>query len=72
MDARPDEEVAARPREHDGLARGVDALIAELGRGLANPLPRVAEVFGQVAGQAASVVVQQSWTSPGSIHALQW
>ena len=68
---RPHEEVARRPREHDRVVRGVDPLLAEGGSGLAQPLPGVPQVFGQIAVSAASVVVQQSCASPSSTHCLQ-
>ena len=48
---RPDEEIAGAAREHDRLVRGVDALLAEIGGGLAQALPGVPQLVGQVACQ---------------------
>ena len=46
----PHEEVAGLAREHDRVVRGVDALLAELGGGLAQPLPGVAQILRQIRG----------------------
>ena len=48
---RPDEEVARLARKHDRVVRRVDALLAEVGRRLAQPLPRVPEILRQILGQ---------------------
>ena len=69
---RPDEEVAGLAGEHDRVVRRVDPLLAEIGRGLAQPLPGLPEILGRSRVSAASVVVQQSCASPSSTHSLQW
>ena len=43
--------MAGPAREHDRFVRGVDPLIAERLRGLAQPLPRVSQIFRQVLGE---------------------
>ena len=48
---RPDEEVAGLAREHDRVVRRVDALLAELGGGLAQPLPGLAQILGEILRQ---------------------
>src|SRR4051794_1990857 len=48
---RAHEEVAGRAREHDRFVGRIDALIAEIGGSLAQPLPRVLQVLRQVGGQ---------------------
>ena len=48
---RTHEEVAGLAREHDRLVRGVDPLIAERRRGLAQPLPRVPQILGEIPRQ---------------------
>src|SRR6185369_14193270 len=48
---RADEEVARLAREHDRVVRGVDALLAERRRRLAQPFPRLTQVIGQAARQ---------------------
>ncbi len=46
--SRAHEKVAGVPREHDGGARRVDPLVAELDGGFAQPLPRVRQLVGQI------------------------
>src|SRR5262249_20122584 len=46
--SRTHKEVAGLPREHDRCAGCVDPLIAKPGGGLAQSLPRVSQVFGQI------------------------
>src|SRR5439155_222060 len=48
---RPHEEVEGVAREHDRSTRRVDPLVAESDGSLAQPLPRVAQVIGQILGQ---------------------
>ncbi len=48
---RTHEEAAGLSREHDRCARRVDPLVAEGDGGLAQPLPRVPQVLGQILGQ---------------------
>jgi len=45
------EEVARVARKHDARSRRVDALVAELGRGLAQPLPRLSKILGEIVSQ---------------------
>src|SRR5262245_4349466 len=45
------EEITGPPREHDRAVRRVDPLVAEFASGLAQPLPRVPQIFGKVGGQ---------------------
>jgi len=48
-------------------------MIAEGNRCFAQALPSVPEIIREILGErAASVVVQQSCSSPSSIHCLQW
>src|SRR4051794_27902905 len=48
---RAHEEVTGRPREHDRFVGRIDALLAEIGGSLAQPLPRVLQVLRQAGGQ---------------------
>jgi hypothetical protein len=50
---RSHEEVAGLAREHDRIVRRVNPLIAKLHGRLAQPLPGITEIFGQIAGQCA-------------------
>ena len=49
---RPDEEVTGLAREHDRVVRGVNALLPELDRGVAQPLVRVLQIVGQILASA--------------------
>jgi hypothetical protein len=48
---RPHEEIARLARKHDRMVRGVDSLIPERHRGLAQPLPCVLQILGEICGQ---------------------
>ena len=50
-----DKEVAGFAREHDRFVRGVDALIAERHRGLAEPLLGIAKIVVEICVSAAPV-----------------
>ena len=70
---RPDEEVAGLAREHDRVVRRVDPLIAEIGGGLAQPLPCLPQIVRQIPGQRRfgrrPAVVRFAVLDPGC---LQW
>src|SRR5262245_14289744 len=48
---RPHEEIAGLAREHDRIVRRVDALVAKLGGRLAQALPRVTQIVGELLRQ---------------------
>src|SRR6186713_2349544 len=48
---RSNEEVTRLPREHDRVVRRINPLFAELGGGVAQPFPCVAQVFRQILRQ---------------------
>ena len=50
---RTHEAVAGLAREHDRIVRGVDSLLAQVGRGFPEPLPGFLQVLGQVGSQCA-------------------
>jgi hypothetical protein len=66
--ARPHEEVAGIPREHDRRAGRVNPLLAELDGGVAQPLPRVTQFLRQICRQRGlggrPAVVRLAWFDP--------